>query len=107
MYRYQKAFAAIVLAAASAATASARADDGSAFDCSRRVDGSTTPCDAPRGDRLDARLATQARHEVARVERAVEADSTHLKIRPTRHAAPARPVTNDAVLADGVTIDGG
>jgi hypothetical protein len=104
-----KAFAPFAVALATLAATTAMAEDRSATpDCSRQATGDTTaPCATPQADRAVAQYAAQTKREVTRVDRAVATDVSRPERGIARQAATARPPTNGAVLADGVTIDGG
>jgi hypothetical protein len=102
MNRQQKTFAALAIALASM-TAHAQ-DPAPVVDRSHQdADGSTMQY-ATQADRAEAQSAAQADDEAGRVDRSVIARAVRRERSFARHAAP---VTNDAVLADGVTIDGG
>jgi len=49
----------------------------------------------------------QAKREVTREDHAIAKDAPHSGHRIARYPTTARPPINGAVLADGVTIDGG
>jgi len=101
-----KTFAAFAITFA--ATASMAQDPSATADCPRQAaDGTTTTCATPRADRSVAQFDAKARSEAARAGHAVATDVSHFERGIVRWSATARPPTNGAVLADGVTIDGG
>jgi hypothetical protein len=101
-----KALAAFAVALAT--TASMAEDQPAAADCSRQTAGGTTmPCATPHADRTVAQLDAKAKREATRDDHAIANGASHVEHRIARYATTARPPTNGAVLADGVTIDGG
>ncbi|HWH41747.1 MAG TPA: hypothetical protein VNU21_17995 [Usitatibacter sp.] len=101
-----KALAAFAVALAT--TASMAEDQPAAADCARQPPGTaTTPCATPHADRSLAQFDAVAKREATRDDPAVATKSPRLEHRIARYATTARPPTNGAVLADGVTIDGG
>ena len=101
-----KALAAFAIALGT--TVSMAEDQPAAPDCPRQAaDGTTTPCATPQADRTVALLTAPVKREVVRADHAVASDASRLEHGIARYAATARPLTNGAVLADGVTIDGG
>jgi hypothetical protein len=101
-----KAFA--VLAITFAATSSMAQDPSAEADCSRQgTDDTRAACATPQAGRTVAQLDAKAKSEVTRIDPATAADVSRLERGIARRVATARPPINGAVLADGVTIDGG
>ncbi|HET7400468.1 MAG TPA: hypothetical protein VFJ62_01770 [Usitatibacter sp.] len=101
-----KALAAAAIALAT--TASMAEDKPATADYSRDANGHTaTPFATPHADRSMAMNTAPAKREVGRADHAVAGGASRLEHGIARYAATARPPTNGAVLADGVTIDGG
>ena len=89
-------------------TVSMAADQPATADCAREATAdATAPCATPHADRSVAMFTAPAKREVAREDHAVASEASRLERGIARYAATARPLTNGAVLADGVTIDGG
>lgn len=101
-----KALAAFAIALGT--TASMAEDQPATADCAREAAANTTaPCATPHADRSVAMFTAPAKREAARDDHAVASEASRLQHGIARYAATARPLTNGAVLADGVTIDGG